>query len=455
MRESLFRAAQQGGYYPSEEIVGQYQDEALSRRCHDESLAPIDLPARERRDTPALVIWPYPTGTADAIDRASCADAFVREFPAYRVVTALGLGREDLRDLASVPGDILVFAPFEAVVPETSVDGDGVLRFRGRRVDAVTSELFPGYLRRRGTLPLEFDGAAPVAGPLATDIVNASSVAASKGLQMPLFERFGAGASGLAAMPYAVVNTEDELAGALARLLPGRRGATVRPFSASQGTGIAFVDASAATGDLLAEARRAVASIRTALRDKYGGDDAFPLTVTPFEESVLVDGCVTDIRVFVVHDPAARGLRAVPAMVRRAQVPLDACERLGSDCGMTNLNAPKAAGAAPGERILPVAHPRTLALLGLDEDRLVALCRDAAALWAAAFAEERGLFTGNDCRQFAYGSVDVIVRGGDGALVPVELNGANVGSHPTVHPALAEVFGVATTAALRNLGLGR
>jgi hypothetical protein len=459
VREALFRAAQRGAYFPSEEPVGQYQDRGLSTRCYNGSFTPLDMPHQDRSSGPALIVWPYPAGTADCIDRANCADIFVRGNHEYRIVTELGLESGTFGDLTHNTDNLLVFVSFEALLPELAINDVGELQFRGRRCDAMMSELIIGYLQRSGLLKLDphllSDPASQSYHPVVTSaVVNGSSYAVHKGLQLAHFAQHGAGRPGLDSVPYAIAADPQQLAEAITEL-DHVRGMVVRPFSASQGTGIAFVAArEIATTDPVVLAARVAKQTSAAIAHKYGGGCPFPATVTPFVESITLEGCVTDLRVFVVYDKAAGGLRAVPGMVRRAQVPLDSRETLDSSCAMTNLNAPPAPDATPGERIFALADPQTLARLGLRDTDLVRLCRDATAMWASAFQEERLLFAGQTRRQFAYGSVDFLVRP-DGTAMPVEMNGANVGSHPTVHPDYLDAFGDAAAGVLENLGLAR
>jgi hypothetical protein len=82
---------------------------------------------------------------------------------------------------------------------------------------------------------------------------------------------------------------------------------------------------------------------------------------------------------------------------------------------------------------------------------LVDIGRAASILWAEAVeaeAAERATPV-----PFSYGSVDFLIRQDDGRAVPIELNGANVGSHPTVAVRRLDLFAEATTAALTALGL--
>jgi hypothetical protein len=148
---------------------------------------------------------------------------------------------------------------------------------------------------------------------------------------------------------------------------------------------------------------------------------------------------------FVVYD--GEGLRAIPGMVRRAARPFRRGEPLTKDTAMTNVSS-----LEPGDpRVLPLTRPDVLSDLGLTPAALVRLGAAASMIWAqAVIAEsaERGTPV-----PFSYGSVDFLVREEDGRAVPIELNGANVGEHPTVAVHRLDHFAEATTAALTALEL--
>lgn len=389
-------------------------------------------------------MWPYPAGSADCVDRANCAGEFLRTYPGYRVLTPYGLG-EQAGSALLADADLVVFAPFETLTGELSVHGTN-LRYRGRIVDAVMSELTPGYLWRHGVLPL--DPQQPT-WDLRTHLVNGSLIAAHKGHQSTIFADYARNHDDIVAADHVVADTVEQVEAALVRILENARAAVIRPFSASQGTGVVFVDRSQVTqGSGPDAAAWAVARVHSALVSKYGGPNPFPLIVSAFAEAARIDGCVTDVRIFVVYDPTAGGVRGIPGMVRRAQLPLRDDQPVTDAAALTNLNAPAAPGALPGARFFPATAARVLEQLGLTADKLAALCGHAAALWAHAFADA------GPGRQFAYGSADFIVGDG-GQTIPVELNGANVGSHPTVHPRWSGSFGAATTHALTQLGMAR
>jgi len=450
MRETLFRAAQPTGTTASEELVGQFQDPALTAACWRSSLAPLPVPTTAGPAGAALVLWPYPAATSDCIDRANCADHFVSAYPDYHVLTQQGLADPAAAALLK-DTNVVVFLPFEQALGDLAVDA-GELLFRGRRCDAVMTELTPGYLWRRALI--DIDPQDPQ-WPSSIPLVNGSLIAAHKGIQAQHFARYCQGHDDLVALDHHRANTAGELTGALEQVLAEHQGAVIRPFSASQGTGVTFTGRTETlqqgTG---AETTRILAEIGAALSRKYGGSDPFPVTISPFVPAARIDGCVTDLRIFVVYDPAAGGVRGLPGMVRRAQIPLLDEVPITAASALTNLNAPPSAAALPGRRFFPATSPEVMGALGLTPGTLIRLCRHAAAIWAQAFTDDR-VIGGDTGGQFAYGSVDFVIRGDDGKAVPIEMNGANVGSHPTVHPRWCDTFGAATTHALTNLGLAR
>jgi hypothetical protein len=444
MRDALFRAAQLGAYAPLEDVVGGLQNEELTVAMWDGSFFALSSqePAAARRERP-LVVWPYPRGTADILDRANCADAFLRDAREYELVTEPRLEREPLP-----AGACVVFAPFEALVPRLRADQSARLCLGDRPVDALVNELSLGYLIRNGVLDGEVAALPGQVGGAA--IVNGTRHALLKGRQLEHVATLATELrrARIAAPSHALANDADELASALAALAAEGASAVVRPFAASQGTGIGFVthrngaDPEPPVDALLAEMRHAVGA-------KYGSSAVYPLTVTPFVESVLLDGCVTDLRIFVVYDPDARGLRALPGLVRRARVPLRARPRLEPACAATNIRVE--APDAVGPSVFPLTAPEILERLGLDERDLVPLGAAAASIWGTAVERSRAE-AGADEVPFAYGSVDFVVRASDGDLVPIELNGANVGAHPSVHPEHVDRFATACVAALHDAG---
>ncbi|MFY1674076.1 hypothetical protein ACN27G_29690 [Plantactinospora sp. WMMB334] len=451
MRETLFRAAQPTGTTASEELVGQFQDPDLTAACWTSSLAPLPVSAVAGGADPVLILWPYPAATADCIDRANCADHFVRAHPTYHVLTQHSLADPAAAALLKHT-NVVVFLPFEQAVADLSVEA-GELLFRGRRCDAVMSEMTPGYLWRHGLLDLDPQDPR---WPVRTPLVNGSLIAAHKAIQAEHFAKYCRGHDDLVALDHHRATTAEELAGALEQVLAEHHSAVIRPFSASQGTGVTFTARTKTRQQgTAAVADRILAEIGAALSRKYGGTDPFPVTVSPFVTAARIDGCVTDLRIFVVYDPASGGVRGLPGMVRRAQTPLLDEVPITAASAMTNLNAPPAGAALPGRRFFPATSPQIMAALGLTPDALVQLCQHAAAIWAHAFADDHEAIGGGAGPQFAYGSVDCVIREEDGKTVPIEMNGANVGSHPTVHPRWCDTFGAATTHALTNLGLAR
>ncbi|GAB3885731.1 hypothetical protein GCM10029964_048870 [Kibdelosporangium lantanae] len=146
MREALFRAAQQGAYFTDEETVGRWQDDDLTTLVVDGSLCRIDAVAAPPPADDPLVVWPYPRGTMHIIDRANCADHFLRANRDYHLVTEASLG-----DIPAGPA--LLFTPFDTVLPSIRLDDDGHLVFRGRRIDVMLNELSLAHLVRHGVLP--------------------------------------------------------------------------------------------------------------------------------------------------------------------------------------------------------------------------------------------------------------------------------------------------------------
>lgn len=449
MRETLFRAAQPTGTTASEELVGQFQDPTLTEACWASSLAPLPVSAAAGRAGTGLILWPYPAETSDCIDRANCADHFVRTHPGYHVLTQRGLADHAAAALLR-DRDVVVFLPFEHAVADLCVEA-GELLYRSRRCDAAMSEMTPGYLWRRGLL--DIDPQDP-RWSLSTQLVNGSLIAAHKGIQAQHFARYCRVHDDLVALDHHRAATAGELTRALEQVLAEHQGAVIRPFSASQGTGVAFTDRTQTRqGGTSAVAARILDDIAVCLSTKYGGTDPFPVTISPFVTAARIDGCVTDLRIFVVYDPASGGVRGLPGMVRRAQIPLLDDVPITAASAMTNLNAPPTAAALPGRRFFPATSPQIMAALGLTPNALLRLCQHATAIWAQSFASDHSATGGG--RQFAYGSVDFVIRDGDGKAVPIEMNGANVGSHPSVHPRWCDTFGAATTHALTNLGLAR
>src|SRR5690242_4427109 len=115
VHHALARVAAPARPVVSAESVAQYQSERITRRVYDRSALPFPkppVPARPatRRGT---VLWPYPRGSADTIDRARCADLFLRAHPRFRMVTEDDLGRA----AAEPDQSMVLFCPFDAVLP--------------------------------------------------------------------------------------------------------------------------------------------------------------------------------------------------------------------------------------------------------------------------------------------------------------------------------------------------
>ena len=461
MRDSLFRAAQQGNYFPMEEPVAQLQDRALTEQMFDTSLYEVECkPALLPKDEEQMILWPYPKGTGDCIDRANCTDDFLRSNPDFQVVTELGLANQP--SLSAIHDDLVVFAPFEVIVPELEIDDDGYLVFRGKRGHAMLNELSLGYLYRRGIVNLESstneggESELTVSPGILTHFINGTRLGLSKALQMDHFQRLSTELKelGVRAINHQVVYSEEQLLAAAASMLKAGLDIVIRPFSASQGTGVSFLSASSFETSFESDMQAVLQGIRAQVQKKYGAEIYYPLTLSPFVESTKIRDCVTDIRIFVIYDPKAGGLRSLPAMVRVAQVPLRNRMKIDPACAATNLNIPQAPDAVPGSRVLPVANDEVLKQIGIDRERLMALGKSATLLWGKALEIEKAESGSGDDLQFSYGSVDFVIADEDKAAVPIEMNGNNVGSHPAVHPKFLSSFGEATTSSLKNLGIG-
>ncbi len=457
MRDSLFRAAQKCNYFPMEEVIAQEQNTKLAEDVFTGSFVelPVDIATVETGPNGGkLIIWPYPKGTADCIDRANCADDFLRSNQDYKVVTDLGF--EHMTSLEKDPDDIIVFAAFEDVIHELRLDESGYLLFRGRRCQVMLNELSQGYLHRRGIIQLDNltsdrqNAVQPPAG-MRTRFVNDTTITLFKGAQMEHLSRMSSELEPMGVRPvsYRIARSQDELQEAVRTLLQTGQSAVVRPFSASQGTGVSFIDGQdrfridEVVTDTLQQ-------MQSRMEAKYGSNVAYPLTVTPFVEATKLDRCVSDLRVFVVYDGTSGGLRSLPGMVRRAQVPLDSRSKLDTSCAATNLNSPKAPDAIPGARIFPLAHDDILRSICLGRDGLMRVCKAATIIWADAIRQAQRDGRG----AFSYGSVDFVVSESDRkTAVPIEMNGSNVGSHPAVLPKRLDMFGKATTFVLERMGM--
>jgi hypothetical protein len=448
MREALFRAAQQGAYFTDEETVGRWQDDELTTRVLDGSLAPIPAASAPRPQDEPLIVWPYPRGTMHIIDRANCADHFLRANPGFQLVTEAGL-----TDPADLPrGPVLLFTPFDTVVTAIRHDDSGYLTMGGRRISAMLNELALAHLVRHGVLSqapaVSAAGYRPIVTPPGTHLVNGTQLTLFKARQMrhvaDLADQLRP--LGVVPMPYASSVDRADAIEAVVALCTAGESVVVRPFGASQGTGVSMIGPVSGTGARRA-AGLALDRLDSAVTDKYGAPGAYPVTVTPFVESRKIGGAVSDVRMFVVYDRASGGLRAIPGMVRRAERPFRAGEPLTRDIAMTNVS-----GAGPGgPRVFPLTRPDVLAQLGISPAALVRLGLAASTIWATAVEAEAA--ERDTPVPFSYGSVDFLIRQDDGRAVPIELNGANVGEHPTVAVHRLDLFAEATTAALTGLGL--
>jgi len=446
MREALFRAAQQGAYFTDEETVGRWQDDRLTDRVLSGSfvaLPPAVVPAMPGNP---FIVWPYPRGTMHIIDRANCADHFLRANPEYQLVTEAGMGNP-----VRVPaGPVLLFAPFDAIMPAVRLDREGYLVFAGRRVSVLVNELSLAHLVRHGALagavrpPVE--GYEPIVAPPRTHVVNGTQITLFKARQMrhvaDLADQLAP--LGVASLPYVSSPDRTDATEAIVMLSGTRGGVVVRPFGASQGTGVSVVGP-AATREAAAAA---LERLEAAVAGKYGASGAYPVTITPFVESRKIRGSVTDIRMFVVRDPAG-GLRAVPGMVRRAETPFRRDQPLTAATALTKVSGSLGGDGPP--RVYPATRADVLRHLGLSPDALVLLGLAASTIWVAAVEAEQA--ARGAPVPFCYGSVDFLVRADDGRPVPIEMNGANVGEHPSVAVRRLELFAEATTATLAALGM--
>jgi hypothetical protein len=331
------------------------------------------------------------------------------------------------------------------------MDDDGHLVMSGRPVTALLNELTLAHLARHGVLHTEAVTAAgyrPIVQPPRTHLVNGTQLALFKARQLrhvaDLADRLAP--LGVAPLPFASSADRAEAVEAVVALCAAGNAVVVRPFGASQGTGVLVVGADVDTATVEA----ALARLEGTVASRYGAAGAYPVTVTPFVEGRKIDGAVADVRMFVVHDPAGGGLRALPGMVRRAARPFRA-GAVASDTVLTNFSGTVSEGDLPGPRVFPASRADILSALGLTPDRLVDLGRAASLLWATA-VEAESADRGRPL-PFCYGSVDFLVRQDNGRAVPIEMNGGNVGEHPTVAVRRLDLFAEATTAVLTGLGL--
>lgn len=451
LRESLFRAAQLCNYSPLEEIVGQYQSKRISEEMYNVSGTEIGLPdVVTEHSGPKTIIWPYPKNTADCIDRANCADHFLRNKPNYRVVTEYGLELNQMNDsyLESLE-DIIIFGSFEELINSLDIKSE-YLYFKGRRITAILNELSVGYMIRKGLI--EVSENLFFNTPLKTSVINGSLIALSKWQQMKIFEEVKGylDHERYEVLPALKVNNLEELIESALQLLKDHECIVIRPFSSSQGTGISFIKREDSEVTLIENIKRALNETKNIYHRKYSTYNCFPITISPFVEAVKIQGCVTDIRIFVVYDPTDSKLHAIPGMVRRAQTPFDDYQNINISNSVTNLNAPKCNNALKGKRVYPAANDGILTEMNIDETLLASMSRTACQIWSHTLNDKKE-YSIRGC--FAYGSVDFIIRDSDKRYIPIEMNGSNVGSHPAVHPQFLDCFGNATTHALKYLGL--
>ena len=448
MHDALLRAAQDGRP-ANEESVARYQSERITRHVYEGSALPLSRPAEPARTGSSAsrgdtLLWPYPRGSADIIDRANCADLFLRTHSRFRVVSEDDL---DLGALAAAdPAEgILLFCPFEAVLPRLSVTPDNLLAVDGRPVDAVASEMIVGFLMRAGLWPRPDRGTSfthiPAIDRLRTRLVNGTGLALFKAAQMAHFQRHRQDLSDLVTtLPHGRIGWDRaEVLRASEEWLARGHAVVYRPFASSRGTAVSFL-----SPDDRRPRRRAVEDLldamEVAMADAYGHADPYPVTLSTFVESRRIDGQVCELRMFVVADPSVAAVRAIPGMVCLTPAPF--AERAETDAPASLRSV-----TVSGHHELPLSDPDVLAALGLGPKKLESLGRFAALLWSRAVSAERAA-TGL-ALPFAYGSVDFLV-GEDGQVAPLEMNGANVGAHTAVHPLFLDAFGVAMRAALAS-----
>jgi hypothetical protein len=438
MREALFRAAQHGKWAAQEESVAQRQSERITRQVYERSALPFATPAR----TPSAggpasgrtVLWPYPRGSSDIIDRANCADLFLRTSPEFRVVTDYGLDRDALAK-ADPAESILLFCPYEAVLPRLSVTPDNRLAVDGRPVDAVASELIVGFLMRAGLWPKPTRGVdfthIPAIDRLRTRLVNGTGIALFKAAQMAHFQRQRDVLSDFdVTLPDGRIGWDRaEVVAASEEWFARGHSVVYRPFASSRGTAVSFL-----RPDGRLPRRHAVEEVldamEAAMADSYGQADPYPVTLSTFVAPRKLDGLACELRMFVVADPSTAAMRAIPGVACLTRAPFD-----------------ESTPATDDHRDLPLSDPDVLAALGIGSGELELLGRAAVRLWRAAVTAERAA-TGM-ALPFAFGSVDFLLTG-DGRVAPIEMNGANVAAQACVHPLFLDCFGVAMRSALQD-----
>src|SRR4051794_35710482 len=100
MHEALVRAVGDNGS-ATQQTVAPFQSERVTRRVYEASGCPLPTPSGTAwpgasASPGRTVLWPYPRGSADTIDRANCAELFPRAHPGFRVVTEDELNRGGL-----------------------------------------------------------------------------------------------------------------------------------------------------------------------------------------------------------------------------------------------------------------------------------------------------------------------------------------------------------------------
>jgi hypothetical protein len=451
VHEALLRAVRPGRSVSNEDTVARFQSERITRQVYERSAQPLPSPPARPGGSAApagTILWPYPRGSADIVERANCADVFVRTYPRFRVITDDGLESGALA-AADPDENLLLFCSFEAVEPRVSVTADNRLAVDGRPVDAAVSELIVGFLMRAGLWPKPARGAnvAPIPGVdrLRTRVVNGTGLALVKAAQMTHVERHRHEACDLGlALPDGGIGWDRaEVVAASEEWLARGHAVVYRPFAASRGTAVSFL-----SPDDHRPRRRAVEDVldamEAAMAGTYGHPDPYPITLSTFVQPRRIDGRAGELRMFVVADPGASVVRAIPGMVCLTPLPFGGHAAVDAS---TNVIASLNSAAAPGHRELPLADPDVLSALGLGVGQLELMGRFAALLWSRAVAAERTA-TGM-ALPFAYGSVDFLIAE-DGRVAPFEMNGANVTAHRAVHPLFQDAFAIAMLAALEE-----
>jgi len=383
MHKALVRAVQDNTPGMSPDTVARYQSERLTRQVYERSAQPLPTPsgpAWAGRSPARTLLWPYPRGSADTIDRANCADLFLQTQSEFQVVTEEDLDRGALAAADPVER-LLLFCPFEAVLPRVSVTPDHLLAVEGRPVDVVASEMIVGFLMRGGLWPKPDRGAGlahiPAIDRLRTRLVNGTGVALFKAAQMAHFQRHRRDVPGLGVtLPRGRIGWDRAAAVAASEELLARGDAVVcRPFASSRGTAVSFLSPHDGR-----PRRRAVEDVldamESAMADAYGQADPYPVTLSTVVKPRQLDGRACELRMFVVADPATTAVRAIPGMVCLTRVPFEETADLtASTASATPLNSV----AAPGHRELPLADPDVLDALGLAVEDLTGSAAARAA----------------------------------------------------------------------------